>query len=138
MRSISVIYHDLIETFHVMPTVYTANLLDVMLAGYLPSTLKTLRKFYPENVNKELEGKPYTKEEYRLAYGILDVVKDVTKAYTFEYLKSLSVQQEFGSLDENYDASKNFAKVGFLQAADENGIPDAVKEILEKLIDSLD
>ncbi len=136
-RSTASIYADLLETYHVMPTVYAANLLDVLLLAYLPSTLENFRKAYPESVRNELEDKPYTKEEYRLSFGVLDVIKDGIQDYTVGYLKSLAVQKEFDSLDANHKLSEDFAKRNFMNTIGEN-IPDALKALLSKLLDKLD
>lgn len=136
-RSVASIYTNLLEIYHVMPTVYAANLLDVLLLAYLPSTLENFRKAYPESVRKDLEDKPYTKEEYRLCFGILDVVKDEVQDYTVGYLKSLAVQKEFDSLDANHKLSEDFAKRNFINTIGEN-IPNVLKTLLNKLLDKLD
>lgn len=136
-RSIVSVYSDFIETYHVMPIVYAANAVDVMLLAYLPSTLENLRKVFSESIRNELNGKPYTKDEYRLAFGILDTVKDKVKSYTVGYLKSLDNQRNFGSLDENFQVSKEFAKLGFLDTLG-NDVPEELLKVLKKLVDALE
>ena len=136
-RSIVSVYSDFIETYHIMPIVYAANAVDVMLLAYLPSTLENLRKVFSESIRNELNGKPYTKDEYRLAFGILDSIKDKVKSYTVNYLRSLDNQQNFGSLDENFKVAKEFAKLGFLDTLSDD-VPEELLEVLKKLVDALE